>query len=57
MPILHVPKSHHLQSLTVLRCSSVGMVFQSAYDMHLRPYVDHRTMTGTTPVSVGPITQ
>jgi type IV secretory pathway VirB10-like protein len=26
-------------------------------DMHLRPYVDHRTMTGTTPVSLGPILQ
>jgi len=26
-------------------------------DMHLRPYVDHRTMTGTTPVSLGPVMQ
>jgi type IV secretion system protein VirB10 len=26
-------------------------------DMHLRPYIDHRTMTGTTPVSVGPVIQ
>ena len=26
-------------------------------DMHLRPYVDHRTMTGTTPISLGPILQ
>ena len=26
-------------------------------DMHLRPYVDHRTMTGTTPVSLGPVIQ
>ena len=35
----------------------LGIVFQSTYDMHLRPYVDHRTMTGTTPVSVGPVMQ
>jgi type IV secretion system protein VirB10 len=26
-------------------------------DMHLRPYVDHRTLTGTTSVSLGPILQ
>lgn len=26
-------------------------------DMHLRPYVDHRTVTGSTPVSLGPIMQ
>jgi type IV secretion system protein VirB10 len=26
-------------------------------DMHLRQYVDHRTMTGTTPVSLGPVMQ
>jgi type IV secretory pathway VirB10-like protein len=24
-------------------------------DMHLRPYVDHRTMAGVTPVSLGPV--
>ena len=26
-------------------------------DMHLRPYVDHRSATGTIPVSLGPVVQ
>ena len=26
-------------------------------DMHLRPYVDHRTMAGTSPISLGPVIQ
>jgi type IV secretion system protein TrbI len=26
-------------------------------DMHLRPYVDQRTMTGATPISLGPVMQ
>ena len=26
-------------------------------DMHLRPYIDHRNITGTTPVNLGPVMQ
>ena len=26
-------------------------------DMHLRPYVDHRTAGGTIPINLGPVMQ
>ena len=57
MPMLHVPKSPHLHRLAISPRPSVGIVLHSAYDMHVRPYIDHRTMTGTTPVSLGPVMQ
>jgi hypothetical protein len=36
--MLHVSKSHHLQSLALSPDSSVGIVSRSAYDLVLEPY-------------------
>ena len=38
MPILHVSKSHHLHAFALPSCFSVGIVFQSAYDLVMTPY-------------------